>query len=160
VTSNYHCAQTTYFARRVFYREIVRNPANYIIPRWYRPGNLFEHRLTSDQDALDGGVCREYYKCANQLRSLPLRVLSARVGHPTLGDFRHVPVFVSQTPGAADALSSNPMGFAPILKPALPAVVNIASSRVVKMPLEPFFNDPFFRRFFGSPRHLPPPEQR
>ncbi|MFZ0861721.1 MAG: DegQ family serine endoprotease [Candidatus Sulfotelmatobacter sp.] len=87
-------------------------------------------------------------------------VLSAWAGRPILGDSHNVPVFVSHTPGAGEALSSIPMGFAPILKPALPAVVNIASSRVVKMPLEPFFNDPFFRQFFGSPRHLPPAEQR
>jgi serine protease Do len=87
-------------------------------------------------------------------------VLRARAGRAIFGDSHNVPVFVSHTPSAGDALSSNPMGFAPILKPALPAVVNIASSRVVKMPLEPFFNDPFFREFFGSPRHLPPTEQR
>jgi S1-C subfamily serine protease len=45
------------------------------------------------------------------------------------------------------------MGFAPVLKPALAAVVNISSSRVVKMPgapNAPFFNDPFFRQFSGS----------
>src|SRR3981081_3915827 len=78
-------------------------------------------------------------------------VLRARAGRPIFGDSHNVPVFVSHTPGAGDALSSNPMGFAPILKPALPAVVNIASSRVVKMPLEPFFSAPFFRQFFVSP---------
>jgi serine protease Do len=87
-------------------------------------------------------------------------VLRARAGRPVFVDSHNVPVFVSHTPGAGDALSSNPMGFAPILKPALPAVVNIASSRVVKMPPEPFFSDPFFRQFFGSPHHLPPAEQR
>jgi serine protease Do len=42
-------------------------------------------------------------------------------------------------------------GFSSVIKPALPAVVNIHSSRVVKpkagsMP----FNDPFFRQFFGD----------
>jgi len=43
-------------------------------------------------------------------------------------------------------------GFSAVVKPALPAVVNIHSSKVVKFkgsPL-PFFNDPFFRQFFGD----------
>jgi serine protease Do len=47
----------------------------------------------------------------------------------------------------------NAMGFAPVLKPALAAVVNISSSRTVKTPqapFGPFFDDPFFRQFFGD----------
>ncbi|HTV59739.1 MAG TPA: DegQ family serine endoprotease [Verrucomicrobiae bacterium] len=44
-------------------------------------------------------------------------------------------------------------GFASVLKPALPAVVNIHTSKIVKPQggnLSPFFNDPFFRQFFGN----------
>ena len=44
-------------------------------------------------------------------------------------------------------------GFASVLKPALPAVVNIHSSKVVKTRPQqtmPFFNDPMFRQFFGQ----------
>jgi serine protease Do len=48
------------------------------------------------------------------------------------------------------------MGYAAILKPALSAVVNISSSKVVKtpqgVPFE-FFNDPFFQQFFGNQFH-------
>ena len=44
-------------------------------------------------------------------------------------------------------------GFASIVKMDLPAVVNISSSKVVKvkndMPSNPFLNDPFFQQFFG-----------
>jgi serine protease Do len=44
-------------------------------------------------------------------------------------------------------------GFAPVVKQALPAVVNISSSKIVKvkngMPSSPFSNDPFFQQFFG-----------
>ena len=49
-------------------------------------------------------------------------------------------------------LGSLPNGFASILKPVLPAVVNIKSSKVVKNKGEnmPFLNDPFFRQFFGN----------
>jgi len=42
-------------------------------------------------------------------------------------------------------------GFASVLKPALPAVVNIHTSKVVKQRGQlPFFNDPMFRQFFGD----------
>jgi serine protease Do len=49
-------------------------------------------------------------------------------------------------------LGSLANGFASVLKPALPAVVNITSSKVVKPRGQdnPFFNDPFFRQFFGN----------
>src|SRR6202142_338626 len=43
-------------------------------------------------------------------------------------------------------------GFSSVLKPALPAVVNIHTSKVVKQKQgqNPFGNDPFFRQFFGD----------
>ncbi len=44
-------------------------------------------------------------------------------------------------------------GFAAVLKPVLPAVVNIHTSKVVKQSRQsmmPFFNDPMFRQFFGD----------
>jgi serine protease Do len=43
-------------------------------------------------------------------------------------------------------------GFSSVLKPALPAVVNIHTSRMVKheQGMSPFSNDPFFRQFFGD----------
>jgi serine protease Do len=44
-------------------------------------------------------------------------------------------------------------GFASVLKPALPAVVNIHTSKIVKSKpnqMMPFFNDPMFRQFFGD----------
>ncbi len=49
-------------------------------------------------------------------------------------------------------LGSFANGFASVLKPALPAVVNVGSSKVVKQRASqmPFFNDPFFQQFFGN----------
>ncbi|HTR46519.1 MAG TPA: DegQ family serine endoprotease [Verrucomicrobiae bacterium] len=43
-------------------------------------------------------------------------------------------------------------GFASVLKTAMPAVVNIHTSKVVKsrQSQSPFFNDPMFRQFFGD----------
>ena len=41
--------------------------------------------------------------------------------------------------------------FAPIVHADVPSVVNISSSRTVRAPgMEPFLQDPFFRRFFGD----------
>ncbi len=43
------------------------------------------------------------------------------------------------------------LSFAPIVRRVGPAVVNIYTKRVVKQrPASPFFDDPFFRRFFGE----------
>jgi serine protease Do len=51
------------------------------------------------------------------------------------------------------SLGSFSNGFASVLKPALPAVVNIHTSKIVKQRSGgdmPFFNDPLFRQFFGG----------
>jgi serine protease Do len=56
--------------------------------------------------------------------------------------------------GQPVALGSFMNGFSAVLKPVLPAVVNIHTSKVVKERSQqesPFFNDPFFRQFFGDP---------
>ncbi len=42
------------------------------------------------------------------------------------------------------------MSYAALVKRAAPAVVNIYTRRVVKNVRSPFFNDPFFRQFFGG----------
>ncbi|WP_137699521.1 trypsin-like peptidase domain-containing protein [Marimonas lutisalis] len=47
------------------------------------------------------------------------------------------------------------LGFAPLVKQAAPAVVNIYAKRVVQVQTSPFMNDPFFQEFFqgfGTPR--------
>lgn len=50
-------------------------------------------------------------------------------------------------------------GFAPLVKQVLPAVVNIASSRTVRVPdRESVFSDPFFDQFFGE--QYPVPRER
>src|SRR5215472_2761559 len=40
--------------------------------------------------------------------------------------------------------------FAPIVKKVIPSVVNISSTHIVQTPLNPLFEDPFFKRFFGA----------
>ncbi|PYK63597.1 MAG: peptidase S1, partial [Verrucomicrobia bacterium] len=44
--------------------------------------------------------------------------------------------------------------FSPVVKKVAPSVVNIFTTKTVRNPMPevtPFFDDPFFRRFFGSP---------
>jgi len=48
------------------------------------------------------------------------------------------------------------LSFAPMVKRVAPAVVNVYSRSVVQAPNNPFFNDPFFQRFFN----LNPQQQR
>ena len=64
------------------------------------------------------------------------------------------------TPAAAGA-QQNPAApsFAPVIKRAAPAVVNIGVSGRVAAPRNPFFDDPGFRRFFGLPPD-PAPRER
>ncbi len=73
----------------------------------------------------------------------------------------HLPGFHAVTPAhlavriASDtgpvSLAGFKSGFSSIIDPALPAVVNISSTKVIKQQAaNPFFNDPFFRQFFGN----------
>src|SRR5579883_1252441 len=54
------------------------------------------------------------------------------------------------------------LSFAPVVKKAAPAVVNVFSRRVVRTTGGPaaLFNDPFFRRFFGDQLPLGVPRER
>lgn len=44
------------------------------------------------------------------------------------------------------------LSFAPVVKKAAPAVVNIFTSKKIKISVSPFMSDPFFRQFFGGGR--------
>jgi len=51
------------------------------------------------------------------------------------------------TPGSAAEIR---LSFAPLVKRAAPAVVNVFTKKTVHQAPSPLFNDPFFRRFFGD----------
>ena len=78
-------------------------------------------------------------------------------GHTVFGSSRGIPVYIGQKDGS-DTGRPNAEGFAPVLASVLPAVVSITSSRIVTAPQSPFFNDPFFRHFFGG--QAQPQQQR
>jgi serine protease Do len=69
-----------------------------------------------------------------------------------------IPIWISSSsPVSAKAVSFE-TGFYPVVQKVVPAVVNIASSKIVRTPedqLSPFFSDPFFRQFFGNIPRLP-----
>ena len=70
---------------------------------------------------------------------------------PVLGAARAVTLSVAPEPqGSGGSLAQ---GFADVIQPILPAVVNISTSRTVQRTRQeaPFPDDPFFRRFFGDP---------
>jgi serine protease Do len=81
----------------------------------------------------------------------------------TVTTTHRVPVFLD-TAHAATADAQAPFTtFAPIVKRAMPAVVNISSSKVVKdQPQQGLFDDPFFRQFFGgrNPQQQQPRSER
>jgi serine protease Do len=52
---------------------------------------------------------------------------------------------------SVEILSRLSDAMATVAEKVKPAVVNISTSRTVKTPRLPFFDDPFFRRFFGDP---------
>src|SRR5580693_9611866 len=70
----------------------------------------------------------------------------------TISSPNRIPVFADTTRGAETGAITT---FAPVVKRAMPAVVNISSSKVVKDQGgegggQGLFNDPFFRQFFGG----------
>ena len=78
----------------------------------------------------------------------------------TISSPTHIPVFADTSRGAENVPLTT---FAPIVKRAMPAVVNISSSKVVKeQPSQGLFDDPFFRQFFGNrfPQQEQPRSQR
>src|SRR5215475_10889864 len=74
---------------------------------------------------------------------------------------------VASASNGVNEMAALTTSFAPIVKNAQPAVVSIASTKIVKMGagdegLSPLFDDPMFRRFFGGPQNRSgkPREQR
>jgi Do/DeqQ family serine protease len=61
---------------------------------------------------------------------------------------------------APDSREQITFSFAPVVKKAAPAVVNIYTRTVVEQPTSPLQSDPFFRRFFGDQFFGGQPERR
>lgn len=82
---------------------------------------------------------------------------SVAVGLLVLGVVQDARAQTSKVPSSRTEIQ---LSFAPVVREAAPAVVNVYSTRVVReRSLSPFLNDPFFRRFFGE-RGFGVPRQR
>lgn len=68
------------------------------------------------------------------------------------------PVAVAGLPWPLLGQSGKP-SLAPMLKNVVPGVVNISTRSKVRVPQNPLFNDPFFRRFFNFPE-IPQEQER
>src|ERR1041385_8140296 len=81
--------------------------------------------------------------------------VTAKTGRAPFGVAEAVPMWISTAAGGEVAKQvSFVNGFVPVVKKALPAVVNIASSKIIRSPNRgpqaPFFSDPLFQQFFGD----------
>ncbi|MBI3951038.1 MAG: DegQ family serine endoprotease [Acidobacteria bacterium] len=80
-------------------------------------------------------------------------LVTARSQWLPFGPTRAVPMYIARSEPGADSPVMGPTTYAPIVRQATAAVVNISSSKIVRTQgggLSPFFDDPFFRRFFGN----------
>ena len=60
-----------------------------------------------------------------------------------------VPVGAAETKQAPESRGEISLSFAPVVKKATPAVVNVYASRTEKVQRNPLFDDPVFQQFFG-----------
>jgi len=65
------------------------------------------------------------------------------------------PVTAQQQRAALKSAVAMKQSFAPVVKRAAPAVINVYVSRKVKQVVSPFANDPFFSRLFGDNFGIP-----
>src|SRR5271166_3008914 len=78
----------------------------------------------------------------SRLTRLALAVVFALLGAPAFADT--IQRAAPQSPAQVR------LSFAPVVKRAAPAVVNVYASRVETMPHNPLFDDPISRGFFGG----------
>ena len=77
-----------------------------------------------------------------------MRYWIARIGF-IIAAFMAVPALAQET--VPSSMPQINLTFAPVVKMVAPAVVNIYTKKVVKQQaLSPFFDDPFFKQFFGD----------
>ena len=69
---------------------------------------------------------------------------------PALADSRVVP----------NSQGEMQLSFAPVVKRTSPAVVNVYSQRIVASQANRYYDDPFFRRFFGDDGSFGRPRER
>ena len=89
-----------------------------------------------------------FFRCARMVMA------SAAVVWLAVAGFANDAAAQKTVPGSAAAIT---LSFAPLVKQAAPAVVNVFTRKAVAQRVSPLFEDPFFRRFFGDAF---PPQRR
>jgi serine protease Do len=94
-------------------------------------------------------------------------ILTAKTGGYGLGTVSKIPMLLSTGAPVPSGQISFSSGFSAVAARDVPAIVNIASTKIVRSPdngqLSPFFSDPFFRQFFGdqfTPQQQMPRQER
>ena len=89
-------------------------------------------------------------------------VVGAVTEKASAGQNPHITFVSSPNPARLANSVSFVDGFAPVVKSALPAVVNISTSKIVKLNRQTpqMFDDPFFRQFFGDNRQFNMPREQ
>ncbi len=80
---------------------------------------------------------------------LHTRVVTVKLAVGILALLASLSAAAAQDRGVPESLGQLQLSFAPIVQRAAPAVVNVYAARVVEN-RNPFFDDPFFRQFFGG----------
>src|SRR5215211_4249839 len=97
-----------------------------------------------------------------------IMVLAIAVGACNRGNDEEFKLSTTSNPNATNPASatSNPAvmpvaSYADVVSKVAPAVVTVHASRRVRQPQQfPFIEDPFLRRFFGTPEQQQPPAER
>ena len=89
--------------------------------------------------------------------ALVLAVLGFDPGPLAQAKTNNPPAHVKVDDSAIDRNQRAPLSFSPVVKKVAPSVVNIYSTMTIheRTQLNPFFSDPFFRRFFGDEQPTP-----
>ncbi len=84
------------------------------------------------------------------LRVAIAALLLGACAEPTLPLAQGEAVRLAQTRAVPESRTEVQLSFAPVVKRAAPAVVNIYTRKLVERRVSPFADDPFFREFFGD----------
>jgi len=140
----------------------LTTPATAVLFRIIFVAVLMSVSLLALRHKQGGGIMRLFCGKPNWSFIIPLiiAVLAiAGVFLARMADLRGKQVFGAQKVALKIASNSPPLnledfknGFAPVIDPDLPAIVNISSTKVVKQQHRPQedFTDPLFRQFFGD----------
>jgi serine protease DegQ len=99
---------------------------------------------------------RKFWLLFSQAVTISLAVLLVlTLFKPALfGTTRNPIVAIQEAPLVEGAPNAAPSSYSGAVKRAMPAVVNVYTSKEIRAPIPPLLDDPLLRRFFGDPSQL------